>query len=120
MNPFARSLLAGLLAGAIAALLGFGAGKLFVHGEDPERIALSLMLILSFLAGTITCGFVAARSDPIRAFRTAIFASLSFEAILLVVARPGLGGRAIAIALAVAAFFASISAFIGLPRKPST
>jgi hypothetical protein len=119
MNRFGKSLLAGLVAGALGALLGFGLGKLFVHGDDPERIALSVMLICAFLSGTITCGIAAARLDPARPFGTAILASLAFEAILLVVARPGLNPRAVGIAFAVAAFFAAIAAVIGLPRKPS-
>jgi hypothetical protein len=118
MMAAGKALLAGLLAGAIAALLALGIGALIWHGDDPERHALGLMLILTFLAGTVTCGVAAARLDPPRAFRNAALAALGFEIILLVVARPGLSPRVAAIAFAVAVFFALIGAFIGLPKKP--
>lgn len=117
MNAFGKTLLTGLAAGAIGAGVGYGGAKLFVGGDDPERIALSAMLILTFLAGTVTCGVAAARFDRTRPFTTAVLAALAFEAILLIVARPGLSIRAIIIALVVAMAFASIGAFIGLPRR---
>jgi hypothetical protein len=46
-----------------------------------------------------------------------VLAALAFEAILLIVARPGLSLRAAAIAFGAAALFALIGAFIGIPRK---
>jgi hypothetical protein len=42
-----------------------------------------------------------------------------FEAILIIVARPGLNLRTGAIAFAAAVFFALIGALIGLPRNKS-
>ena len=117
MNPFAKALLCGLAAGAIGALLGYGVTKLFMKGDDPERIALSVMLVLTFLSGTVTCGVTAARFDRSRPFSTAVLAALAFEAILLIVARPGLSVRAITIAMLVAMGFASIGAFIGFSRR---
>ncbi len=117
MNAFGKTLLTGLAAGVIAALLGYGVTELFVKGDDPERIALSIMLVLTFLAGTVTCGIAAARFNRVSPFSTAVLAALAFEAILLIVARPGLSFRAITIALVVAMVFASIGAFIGLPRR---
>ena len=116
MNAFGKTLLTGLAAGVIGALLGYGVTELFVKGDDPERIALSIMLVLTFLAGTVTCGIAAARFSQVNPFSTAVLAALAFEAILLIVARPGLSVRAIIIALVVAMGFASIGAFIGLPR----
>jgi hypothetical protein len=117
MKGLGKSLLAGLAAGATAALLGYGIARLFISGDDPGRHALGITLILAFLAGTVTCGVAAARFSPGKAFGTASVAALCFESILLIVARPGLGLRALAIAFAVAMFFALIGAFIGLPRK---
>ena len=118
MKGLGKSLLAGLGAGALAGLLGYGIARLYLH-DDPERYALSIMLILAFLAGTVTCGVAAARLNPPKAFNTAIVAALCFEVILLIVARPGLGLRAVAVALVVAVLFALIGAFIGLPRNPT-
>lgn len=120
MNPFGKTLLAGLAAGAIGALVGYGATELFVKGDDPERIALSITLLLTFLSGTVTCGVVAARLSRARPFSTAVLAALAFEAIFLIVARPGLSPRAIFIALVVSMGFAAIGAFIGLPRRGTT
>jgi hypothetical protein len=117
MNAFGKSLLAGLLAGTIGALLGYGAAALFIKGDDPERIRASVMLGLAFLAGTMTCGVAAARFRPTRAFSTAVPAALAFGAVLLIVARPGLNPRALAIACGAAALFALIGALIGLPVK---
>jgi hypothetical protein len=119
MKQIGQALLAGLIAGAIAALIGYGIGAVIWRGGDPERHALGLMLIATFLAGTVTCGIAAARFNPSRAFGSAAITALCFEAILLIVARPGLNPRAIAIAFAVAVFFALIGAVIGLPRKKS-
>jgi hypothetical protein len=117
MIGLGKSLLAGLIAGSMGALFGYGVARLFIGGDDPERYALSVMLILTFLAGTVTCGVAAARFNPPKPFNTAIVAALCFETILLIVARPGLGFRALAIAFGVAVFFALIGAFIGLPRN---
>ena len=117
MNRLGKALLAGLAAGVIGALVGYGVTEIFVKGDDPERLALSIMLVLAFLSGTVTCGIAAARFDREKPFVTALLAALAFEAILLIVARPGLSLRAIAIAFGAAAFFALIGAFIGLPRR---
>ena len=117
MNPFGKSLLAGLLAGMIGALLGYGSAAVFVKGEDPENIRASVMLGLAFLAGTLTCGAAAARFRPTHAFSTAVPAALTFEAVLLVVARPGLNLRALSLAFGAASLFALIGALIGLPVK---
>ncbi len=117
MIPFGKVLLAGLVAGAIAALLGYGIASVLIKGDDPERHALGITLIVAFLAGTVTCGIAAARIHPAKAFGTALLAALAFEAILLIVARPGLNLRAAAIAFGAAALFALIGAFIGIPRK---
>ena len=116
MNPFGKSLLAGVVAGMIGALLGYGTAALFVKGNDPENIRASVMLGLTFLAGTVTCGVAAARFGPAKAFSTAVLAALTFEAILLIIARTGLNWRALALAFAFAALFGLIGAFIGLPR----
>jgi hypothetical protein len=117
LKPFGKALLAGLIAGAIAALIGYMLGALFWKGDDPEKKALGLTLILAFFAGTLTCGISAARFHPARAYATAVLAALAFEAILLIVARPGLNPRAAAIAFGTAALFALIGAFIGIPRR---
>ena len=117
MNVFGKTLLTGLAAGVIGALVGYGATELFVKGDDPERIALSIMLVLTFLSGTVTCGIAAARMSHANPYPIAVMAALAFEAILLIVARPGLSVRAIIIALVVAMAFATIGAFIGLPRR---
>ena len=37
MNPFGKSLLAGVVAGVIAALLGYGGAALFVKGARPGK-----------------------------------------------------------------------------------
>src|SRR5262245_66348171 len=117
MQGLGKSILAGLIAGAIAALIGYGAGWMIWGGNDPERHALGLMLILTFLTGSVTCGVAAARLNPAKAFGNAAIAALCFEVILIVVARPGLNLRAGAVAFSVAVFFALIGAFIGLPRR---
>ena len=117
MNPFGKSLLAGLLAGLVGGLLGYGCAALFVKGDDPERIRASVMLGLAFLGGTLSCGIVAARLRPTRTIPTAVAAALAFEAILLIVARPGLNPRALAIAFGAAAVFAVIGALVGSPGK---
>src|SRR5262245_51517443 len=117
MNAFAKTLLAGLAAGIAGALVGYGVTELFVKGDDPERIALSIMLVLTFLAGTVTCGIAAARFSFVSPFSTAVLAALAFVIIPLIVARPAVSARAITIALVVAMRFAPIGAFIGLPRR---
>ena len=117
MKPFGKALLAGLIAGGIAALIGYMIGTLIWKDNDPERLAWSLTLVLAFFAGTVTCGIAAARLHPAKAYGTAVLAALAFEAILLIVARPGLNPRAAALAFGAAALFALIGAFIGIPRK---
>ena len=87
------------------------------QGVDPERHALSITLIVTFLFGTVTCGIAAARLNPPRAFATAAVAAICFEIVLIVVARPGLNPRTGAVAFAAAVFFALIGALIGLPRR---
>ncbi len=117
MIPFGKALLAGLIVGGLAALLSYGIAEVLIKGDDPERHALGITLIVAFFVGTVTCGIAAARIHPAKAFGTALLAALAFEAILLIVARPGLNLRAVAIAFGAAALFALIGAFIGLPRK---
>ena len=119
MKGLGKALLAGLVAGAIAGLITYGIAALIWKGIDPERHALSLTLIVTFLFGTVACGIAAARLYPSKAFATAAVAAICFEVILLIVARPGLSLRAGAIAFAAAVFFALIGAVIGLPRRPS-
>ncbi|HEX6398034.1 MAG TPA: hypothetical protein VFZ95_11465 [Steroidobacteraceae bacterium] len=86
-------------------------------GVDPERHALSITLIVTFLFGTVACGIAAARINPAKAFSHAALTALCFEVILIVVARPGLNLRTGAVAFAAAVFFALIGALIGLPGK---
>ena len=117
MQGLGKAILAGLVAGAIAALIAYGIGRVIWGGNDPERHALGLTLIATFLAGSVTCGIAAARFNPMKAFGNAAIAALCFEVVLIVVARPGLNLRTGAIAFAVAVFFALIGAFIGLPRR---
>ncbi len=117
MIPFGKTLLAGLSAAGLAALLGYGIGAMLWKGADPENKALGLTLILAFFFGTLACGIAAARFHAARAFGTAVLAAMAFEVILLIVARPGLNLRAAALAFAAAALFALIGAFIALPRK---
>ena len=117
MMSFGKVLLAGLVAGAIAALIGYGIASVLIKGDDPERHALGITLILAFFVGTLSCGIAAARIQPGNAFGTAVLAALAFEAILLIVARPGLSLRAAAIAFGAASLFALIGALIGIPRK---
>jgi hypothetical protein len=116
MRGLGKSILAGLIAGSIAGVITYGICALIWKGVDPERHALSISLIVTFLFGTVSCGIAAARVHPTRAFSNATVAALCFEIILLIVARPGLGLRAVVIAFAAAVFFALIGAFIGLPR----
>ena len=118
MNPFGKTLLVGLAAGAMAAALGYGVVALFMKGEDPERIRVTAMLAMAFFVGTLSCGIAAARIVPGRRLATGVIAALAFEAILLIVARPGLNLRVLAMAFAFAAFFASIGTLIG--RKGTT
>ena len=63
MKELGKVLLAGLVAGAIAALVGYAIGWMIWGGNDPERHALGLTLILTFLAGSVTCGVAAATTD---------------------------------------------------------
>jgi hypothetical protein len=117
MTGLGKAILAGLIAGAIAGLITYGVSALIWKGVDPERHALSLTLIVTFLFGTVTCGIAAARFNPPQAFGNAALAAIGFEVVLLVVARPGLNLRAAVIAFAAAVLFALIGAAIGLPRK---
>ena len=117
MRAFGKALLAGLLAGGIAALIAFTLASMLVRGDDPERIRLGATLAAAFLCGTVACGFAAARFERVHPFRTATIAAVVFEVILMLVARPGLGIRVIAVAMGAAALFALIGAFIGLPRR---
>jgi hypothetical protein len=117
MNGLVKALLSGLIAGAIAGLVTYGISALIWRGADPERHALSITLIATFLFGTVACGIAAARFNPLNAFRNAALAALSFEVVLIIVARPGLNLRTGAVAFAAAVFFALIGALIGLPRK---
>jgi len=119
MKGLGKSLLSGLIAGAIAGLITYGVSAMIWKGVDPERHALSLTLIVTFLFGTVTCGIAAARRNPPQAFATAAVAAVCFEVILLVVARPGLSLRAGVIAFAAAMLFALIGVVIGLPRRRS-
>jgi hypothetical protein len=117
MKSLGKSILAGLIVGAVAGLVTYGIAALIWKGVDPERHALSLTLIVTFLFGTVTCGIAAARLHPLKAFSNAAAAAISFEVILLVVARPGLSLRAAIVAFAAAVLFALIGAVIGFPRK---
>jgi hypothetical protein len=117
MIGLGKTLLCGLVAGALAALLGYGIGAMIWKGDDPEHNALGLTLILAFFVGTVTCGIAAPRFNPPKPYSIAVVAALCFEAILLIIARPGLSVRALAIAFGAAALFAAIGAFIGIPRK---
>ena len=119
MNGLGKAVLSGVVAGAIAGLITYGVSALIWKGVDPERHALSLLLIVTFLVGTVTCGIAAARFNPAQAFGNAALAALCFEVILLIVARPGLNLRSGAVAFAAAVFFALIGAVIGLPRRKS-
>ena len=119
MIGLGKTLLAGLVAAAIAALIGYGIATALIKGDDPERHALGITLILAFFVGTVSCGIAAARIHPAKAFGTAVLAALAFETILLIVARPGLNLRAAALAFGAAALFALIGAFIGIPRGKS-
>ena len=116
MKGLGKSLLAGLIAGAVAGLLTYGITNMIWKGVDPERHALSITLIVTFLFGTVTCGIAAARANPLRAFSQATVTAICFEVILVIVARPGLNIRTGAVAFAAAVFFALIGAVIGLPR----
>jgi hypothetical protein len=117
MKGLGKAILAGLIAGASAGLVTYGIAALIWKGVDPERHALSLTLIVTFLFGTVSCGIAAARLHPMKAFGNAAAAAICFEVILLIVARPGLSLRAVLVAFAAAVLFALIGAFIGFPRK---
>jgi hypothetical protein len=119
MKQLGKAVLAGLIVGAIVGLVTYGVCALIWKGDDPERHALSITLIVTFLFGTVACGIAAARLSPTQAFRNAALAALCFEVVLLIVARPGLNLRSGAVAFVAAVFFALIGAVIGLPRKPS-
>jgi hypothetical protein len=117
MKGFGKALLVGPLVGGIAALIAFTLATLLVQGDDPERIRLGATLAAAFLCGTVACGFSAARFERVHPFRTATLAAVAFEVILMLVARPGLGVRVIAVAMGAAALFALIGAFMGMPRR---
>lgn len=117
MKELGKSLLAGLIAGAFAGLVTYGISEMIWKGVDPERHALSLTLIVTFLFGTVACGIAAARFNPRMAFGNAALAAIGFEIILIVVARPGLNPRAAGVAFAAAVLFALIGAVIGKPRS---
>ena len=119
MKGLGKAVLSGLIAGAVAGLITYGISAMIWKGVDPERHALSITLIVTFLFGTVACGIAAARLNPLKAFGTAALAAVCFEAILIIVARPGLNLRTGAIAFAAAVFFALIGALIGLPRNKS-
>jgi len=117
MRGLGKSLLAGIIAGAIAGLVTYGITAMIWKGVDPERHALSITLIVTFLFGTVTCGIAAARLNPPRAFATAAVAVICFEIVLIV----GLRYRNVAIRnfmlSAVAVFLGRPGALIGLPRR---
>jgi hypothetical protein len=112
LRQVGMALLAGVLVGGGVALVTWLIGALLVK-DDPERVVRSVVLILAFLTGTITAGFRAARLNPARPFATAVLAAIACEAVLLIVARPGLSVRAIVIALLVASAFGVGGALIG-------
>ena len=118
LRQVGMALLAGVLAGGGIALVTWLVGALLVK-DDPERVVRSVVLILAFLAGTITAGIRAARVNPARPFSTAVLAAIAVEAVLLIVARPGLSVRAIVIALLVASAFGVGGALIGKTEKKS-
>ena len=64
MKGLGKSILAGLIAGALAGLITYGICALIWKGVDPERPALSITLIVTFLVGTVSCGIAAARLHP--------------------------------------------------------
>lgn len=117
MKKLGKSLLAGLIAGAIAGLVTYAITAMIWSDVDPERHALSITLIVTFLFGTVACGIAAARVNPAKAFSHAALTALCFEIVLIVVARPGLNLRTGAVAFAAAIIFALIGALIGLPRR---
>ena len=116
LRPIGMALLTGVLIGGAVALIAWGIGSMLVK-NDPERIVRSVVLVLAFLTGTVTAGFRAARLAPARPFATALLAAIAFEAVLLIVARPGLSLRAIVIALLVASAFGIGGALIGKTEK---
>ena len=116
LRPFGMAVLAGVLVGGAVALVAAGIGALFVK-NDPGQVVRSVVLILAFLSGTVTAGFRAARLNPARPFATAVLAAIAFEAVLLIVARPGLSFRAVVIALLVASAFGIGGALIGKTGK---
>jgi len=116
LRPIGMALLAGVLVGGAVALIAAVVGGMLVK-DDPERVVRSVVLILAFLSGTIVAGFRAARLNPARPFSTAVLAAIAFEALVLIVARPGLSFRAIVIALLVAAVFGISGALIGKTEK---
>jgi len=118
LRPFGMAVLAGVLVGGAVALITAGLGALFIK-NDPEQVVRSVVLILAFLSGTVTAGFRAARLNPARPFVTAVLAAIAFEAVLLIVARPGLSFRAVVIALLVASAFGIGGALIGRSEKTS-
>jgi len=118
LRPFGMAVLAGVVVGGGVALVAAGIGALLVK-NDPEQVVRSVVLILGFLSGTVTAGFRAARLSPARPFATAVLAAIAFEAVLLIVARPGLSVRAVVIALLVASAFGIGGALIGrTAQKP--
>jgi hypothetical protein len=106
------ALLTGVLVAGGIALIAWLIGGMLVK-DDPERIVRSVVLILAFLSGTMTTGFRAARLNPAHPFSTAALAAIAFEAVLLIVVRPGLNVRVIVIALLIAAAFGFGGALIG-------
>jgi hypothetical protein len=118
LRPIGMALLAGVLVGGVVALITWLIGGMLVK-DDPERMVRSVVLILGFLAGTVTAGIRAARLNPARPFATAVLAAIAFEAVLLIVVRPGLSVRVIVIALLVAAAFGVGGALIGRTEKKS-
>jgi len=117
MKGLGKALLTALIVGAVTGLVTYGITAMIWRGVDPERHALSITLIVTFLFGTVTSGIAAARVNPPKAFSLAALTALCFEVILIIVARPGLNPRTGAVAFAAAVFFALIGALIGLPRR---
>ena len=79
-----------------------------------EWLAESWVIVtMIFIVGTLATSFAAARAWPARPCQAAVLGGLAFEALLLLVFRPGLSAMAVLIAVTLTTLIALVGGLLG-------
>lgn len=79
-----------------------------------EWLAESWVIVtMIFIVGTLAASFAAARPWPARPYQAAVLGGLAFEALLLLVIRPGLSTTAVMIAATLTTLIALVGGLLG-------